>query len=129
MQIIDNHRVAMCRLIETVKDDPYRDEETYRRLIMQQANSLTAISQFAIAAPKGPEAVAEWNERYGPRSEAIASEVAKVTSPATPLTPETIAEAAMKNQEVGTLVSAGKKDYKASTVPDEANLMKTDFPE
>lgn len=124
VQIIDNHRVAMCKLIETLKDDPNRDNAFYNRIVEQYANDLTVISQFAIAAQSGDAAVAAWNARYSPRSEAIVEEVAKVTSPAAIPTPVTIANAALTNPEVGTLVRAGNMDYKASTVPDESQLLK-----
>jgi hypothetical protein len=129
VQIIDNHRVAMCKLIETLKDDPNRDNVSYNRRVEQYANDLTAISQFAIAAQNGDAALKHWIERYSPRSEAIVQEVAKVTTPETAVpSPETIADAALKNPEVGTLARAGNRDYKASTVPDEANLLKLEVP-
>lgn len=124
VQIIDNHRVAMCRLIETLKDDPHRDNAHYNKIVEQYANDLTIISQFAIAAQSGDSAVAAWNSRYTPRSEAIVKEVAKVATPEAVPKPETIANAALTNPEVGTLIRAGNMNYKASTVPDESQLLK-----
>lgn len=124
VQIIDNHRVAMCKLIETLKNDPNRDHALYNRIVEQYANDLTIISQFAIAAQSGDSAVAAWTARYSPRSEAIVKEVAKVTTPEEIPTPATIKTAALTNPEVGTLARAGSADYKASTVPAASELLK-----